>query len=237
MALNETHDPSLRSWVDSANAPDSDFPLQNLPFAIFRRAATLEPFRGGVAIGDNILDLGAVRKAGGLGGGAASPAARALTAAVEPTLNDLMALGPECWSELRRALSRGLRQGSPQQSSWEACQLPRAQAQFALPARIGDYTDFYTSIHHATAVGRMFRSDNPLLPNYKWIPIGYHGRSSSIGVSGQTFRRPRGQRLPPGAAHPVVGPSSRLDYELELGVFLGVGDRPGMPIPMADAEA
>jgi fumarylacetoacetase len=238
MALNETHDPSLRSWVDSANAPDSDFPLQNLPFAIFRRAGTLEPFRGGVAIGDRILDLGAVRNAGGLGGDAASPAARqALTAAVEPALNDLMALGPAGWSELRRALSRGLRQGSAQQSSWEACQLPQAQAQFALPARIGDYTDFYTSIYHATAVGRMFRPDNPLLPNYKWLPVGYHGRSSSIAVSGQSFPRPIGQIAPRGASTPMVAPSRRLDYELELGVFIGAGNELGSRVALDDAES
>jgi fumarylacetoacetase len=106
-----------------------------------------------------------------------------------------------------------------------------------LPARIGDYTDFYTSIYHATAVGKMMRPDNPLLPNYQWIPIGYHGRSSSIGVSGQTFRRPRGQRLEPGAVQPIVAPCRRLDYELELGVFVGNGNPPGIPIPIAEAES
>jgi fumarylacetoacetase len=148
-----------------------------------------------------------------------------------------MAAGPGLWSELRLALSRGLRLGSPQQRSWETCLVAQAQAEFALPARIGDYTDFYTSIHHATAVGRMFRPDNPLLPNYKWMPIGYHGRSSSIGVSGQSFRRPVGQLAPRGTLPPTLAPSARLDYELELGVFIGAGNELGSPIAIDEADS
>ena len=236
MALNETHDPALRSWVASANHAHSDFPLQNLPFGVFRRAESAEPFRGGVALGDQILDLAAVLEAGGCGTAAAT-ATQGIFLAAGPTLNDLMAAGPALWSELRLALSRALREGSPQQSSWKSCLVPQAQAQFALPARIGDYTDFYTSIYHATAVGRMFRPDNPLLPNYKWLPIGYHGRSSSIAVSGQKFLRPVGQIIPPGSSTPIVAPSRRLDYELELGVFIGAGNELHSQVPIDDAES
>ncbi|MDO5289376.1 MAG: fumarylacetoacetase [Pseudomonadota bacterium] len=229
-ALNETHDPALRSWLDSANAPGCDFPLQNLPFAVFRHAG--QPWRGGVAIGDAIVDLHAVAQAG-LFDGLAAQAARA---AAQDTLNALMALGAPAWHALRLALSRGLRQGAAQQAALAACLLPQTGAEYTVPARIGDYTDFYTSIHHATNIGRLFRPDNPLLPNYKWVPIGYHGRSSSIGISGQDFRRPLGQTLPPGASEPVFGPCKRLDIELELGVFIGPGNPQGQPIAMAGAE-
>jgi fumarylacetoacetase len=231
--LDETHDPQVRSWVDSANRADGEFPIQNLPFAVFRRADSAEEFRGGVAIGDQIVDLAALDKLGLF----EPQAARGIHAGGRSSLNSLMQLGPPVWSAVRRALFEGLREGSALQARLRSCVVAQSDAQYTLPAQIGDYTDFYTSIHHATAVGRMMRPDNPLLPNYRWIPIGYHGRSSSIGVSGQTFRRPQGQRLPPGAAQPVVGVSERLDYELELGVFVGVGNSPGTPIPVADAAA
>jgi fumarylacetoacetase len=231
-SLDETHDPRTRSWVESANRIDGEFPIQNLPFAVFRRNDRTEEFRGGVAIGDQIVDLAALAKLGLF----EAQAARGLDAGACPSLNSLMQLGRPVWSALRRALFEGLREGSSLQTQVRSCLVPQSAAQYSLPAHIGDYTDFYTSVHHAAAVGRMMRPDNPLLPNYRWIPIGYHGRSSSIGVSGQTFRRPQGQRLPPGAAQPVVGPSTRLDYELELGVFIGVGNAPGSPIPMAEAE-
>jgi fumarylacetoacetase len=231
--LDETHDPRVRSWVDSANRADGEFPIQNLPFAVFRRADGAEEFRGGVAIGDQIVDLAALD---GLGLFDAQ-AACGIHAGGGTSLNSLMQLGPAVWSAVRHALFDALREGSKLQTSLRKCLVDQSDAQFTLPAHIGDYTDFYTSIHHATAVGRMMRPDNPLLPNYRWIPIGYHGRSSSIGVSGQTFRRPQGQRLAAGAAQPGVGLSQRLDYELELGVFVGVGNSPGAPIPMADAEA
>jgi fumarylacetoacetase len=231
--LDDTHDPRTRSWVDSANRIDCEFPIQNLPFAVFRRADPAEEFRGGVAIGDQIVDLAALARLGVF----EAQAAEGIHAGGRATLNPLMQLGPGVWSAVRRALFEGLREGSSLQSSLRSCLVAQSDAQYSLPAQIGDYTDFYTSIHHATAAGRMMRPDNPLLPNYRWIPIGYHGRSSSIGVSGQTFRRPQGQRLPPGAAQPVVGPSQRLDYELELGIFVGVGNSPGTPIPMAEAEA
>jgi len=148
----------------------------------------------------------------------------------------LMQLGPPVWQALRRELFAGLSAGSPRESRFRECLVPQHGATFSLPAEIGDFTDFYTSIHHATAIGRQFRPDNPLLPNYKWVPIGYHGRSSSIGVSGQSFPRPRGQRLAPGERIPAVSASRRLDYELELGVFVGPGNERGKSIPIAAAE-
>src|SRR5437016_9306450 len=132
-----------------------------------------------------------------------------------------MALGPEAWSALRRSLSQTLRADSPQAAELGAALVPQSAAEFRVPAHIGGFTDFYASIHHATAVGRLFRPDNPLLPNYKWVPIAYHGRASSIRVSGSPFRRPVGQLLAPGAQAPVLAPSKRIDYELELGAFIG----------------
>ena len=233
MLLDETHDPRARSWLDSANRESGDFPIQNLPFAIFRRAGSAEEFRGGVAIGDQIIDL-AVLAARGIFQG---QAAQGIRAGADSSLNSLMQLGPEVSGAVRHALFEGLLAGSHQQAALQSCLVPQSSAQYSLPAQIGDYTDFYASIYHATAVGRLMRPDKPLLPNYEWIPIGYHGRSSSIDVSGQTFHRPRGQRLPPGALQPVVGASTRLDYELELGVFVGRGNSAGMAIPIADAEA
>jgi fumarylacetoacetase len=238
MRLNETHDPGLRSWVAAANDAGSDFPIQNLPFGVFRRRGSSEGYRGGVAIGDQVLDLEAARSRGVFPAARiGSAAVRALSCAAEPLLNDLMSLGPAPISDLRLVLSRALRHGSTQQGLLESCLVSHADAEMALPARIGDYTDFYTSLHHATAVGKLMRPDHPLLPNYKWMPIGYHGRSSSIGVSGQTVVRPLGQRLPSGSATPVVGPSERLDYELELGVFIGLGNDLGAPIPIAEADS
>ncbi|WP_211235068.1 fumarylacetoacetase [Azohydromonas australica] len=230
--LNETHDPALRSWVDSANYPDTDFPIQNLPFAVFRRKGSSEAFRGGVAIGDQIVDLAAVSAAGLFDGAAGE----AVAAAAQGKLNALMALGQPAWRALRLALSRALRDGAAQQPRLQACLVPQVEAQYDVPARIGDYTDFYTSVHHATNIGRLFRPDNPLMPNYKWVPIGYHGRSSSIAVSGQVFRRPVGQTLPAGATQPVTGPSQRLDIELELGIFIGSGNSLGEPVAIEQAE-
>jgi len=230
--LNETHDPELRSWVTSAHATGTDFPIQNLPFAIFRRKGSAEPLRGGVAIGDQIVDLAELAQARPFSG----RAAEALAAGSQGTLNALMALGPAHWSALRLALSRALLAGAHEQATVQVCLAPQAQVEYALPARIGDYTDFYTSIYHATNVGRLFRPDNPLMPNYKWVPIGYHGRASSVMVSGQNFARPCGQLKAPDAAAPVLGASRRLDIELELGVFIGQANALGEPVPMAEAE-
>jgi fumarylacetoacetase len=229
--LNATHDAQARSWLDSANVEGADFPIQNLPFAVFRRDAA-EAFRGGVAIGEDIVDLAALAALSVF----ESQAAAGLQAAAQPTLNALMQQGPVIWSALRHALFDALLRGSAHQAAIRACLVPQRAARFAVPAHIGDYTDFFISIHHATAVGRLFRPDNPLMPNYKWVPIGYHGRSSSIGVSGQSFPRPQGQRLPAGAGVPTIGPSQRLDYELEMGIFIGGGNSLGVPISMAEAE-
>ncbi|MGB3071456.1 MAG: fumarylacetoacetase [Ottowia sp.] len=231
--LNETHDPALKSWVESANGGQTDFPIQNLPFAIFRRRGTQESWRGGVAIGDQIVDMAAALKAGVFEGGAL-PAAQA---AAEPTLNHLMGLGTQPLSRLRGALSKALRQGSSHEAALKACLVPQSEAEYDLPARIGDYTDFYTSVHHATNIGKQFRPDNPLLPNYKWVPIGYHGRSSSIGVSGQSFKRPRGQVKPPEAEVPQVKPSARMDIELEMGILIGQCNELGDAIPIEQAES
>ena len=230
--IDATHDPQLCSWVPSANRPGSDFPLQNLPFAVFRRAGSGEALRCGVGIGDEILDLTAL--------GAAAPSADAiaagLAACATPGLNALLRLGPPVWRALRQALSELLRAGSPHASRLASALVPQSQAEFALPAHIGDYTDFYTSIHHATAVGRLLRPEQPLLPNYKWVPIAYHGRASSIVVSDQPVRRPQGQLMARGAERPVLAPTARLDYELELGVLIGPGNSRGEPIAIDRAE-
>ena len=229
---NETHAPHLTSWVSSANTPNTDFPIQNLPFAQFRRKGSDEVFRGGVAIGDLIVDLAAA-SAAELFEGIAQQAAEACT---QPTLNDFMGMGKSAWSALRLALSRALRSGSAQQSVLESCLVPQSEAEYSMPCQIGDYTDFYTSVHHASAVGAQFRPDNPLLPNYKWIPIGYHGRASSIDVSGQTFPRPQGQTKAPEASEPSFGSCKRLDHELEVGIFIGSGNTLGEPIDIEHAE-
>ncbi len=214
--MNRTHDPELRSWVESANAPDSDFPIQNLPLGVFRRKGSKEPPRGGVAIGDRILDLAAV----GLKTG--------------PTLNRLAAAGPAMWRALRNVLSKGL-SDPRQERRFRGHLVPMAKAQLLLPVEIGDYSDFFTGIYHATNTGRMFRPDNPLLPNYHWVPIGYHGRASSVVPSGTPVVRPNGQRKGPEFAEPTFGPSRRLDFELELGFVVGPGNPPGKPIPIRRA--
>ena len=230
--LNETHDPALRSWLASANTQGCDFPIQNLPFAVFRRRGSAEAFRGGVAIGDQIIDLAALAQTKLLSG----TAQQAAQAGAAPKLNALMALGPAAWSALRLALSRLLREGSAQQATVLACLVPQAEAEFDVAAQVGDYTDFYTSVHHATNIGKQFRPDNPLLPNYKWVPIGYHGRASSLVVSGHAFPRPKGQVKAPDAEVPTLKPSQRLDIELEMGVFIGTGNPLGEPVAITEAE-
>jgi fumarylacetoacetase len=238
--VNATHDPGLRSWVDSANAPDTDFPIQNLPLGVFRRVGRGEPFRVGVAIGDRIVDLGRHREQGRKpadGGAAPRLSEAALDACREPSLNAFMSMGHAAAGALRAHLSSALCEGSADQAQLEACLVPQSDAEFAVPATIGDYTDFYASIHHATAVGKQLRPENPLLPNYRWIPIAYHGRSSTIRVSGQDFHRPVGQRFARDAAAPEVGPTRRLDFELEVGIFMGRGNAPGTAIAIENAES
>jgi fumarylacetoacetase len=229
---NATHDPQLRSWVESANDPGGDFPIQNLPFGVFRRRASQEAFRGGVAIGDQIVDLAAVAEASVFGGAEAAIAA----AAAAPALNELMRLGAPAWSRLRAALSAALARGSEDAAALRGCLVPQAEVEYALPAAIGDFTDFFSSIHHATSVARLRRPDNPLPHAYRWAPLGYHGRASSIGVSGQQIHRPHGQVLPKGAEQPVFGPSWHLDFELELGAWIGVGNALGEPLTVDQAE-
>ena len=231
--LNETHHPALKSFVASANDGATDFPIQNLPFAVFKRTGADEPFRGGVAIGEQVLDLAALRHKKLLSGDAAS----ACTAAAQSSLNDFMSMGNSAWSALRLALSQLLREGSVDEALVRSCLIAQSDIEFALPARIGDYTDFFTSIHHATNVGKLFRPDNPLLPNYKGVPIAYHGRASSIGVSGQQLHRPVGQVCGAGQTVPVVQASRRLDFELELGIWIGTGNALGTRINVADADA
>jgi fumarylacetoacetase len=231
LMINETHDINLTSWVSSANS-DSDFPIQNLPFAIFKRKGQEEALRGGVAIGNQVLDLAAVAKMNLFSGSTQT----ALEAASQTTLNALMNLGVEANSALRLALSKALRTDSPLQNTLTPTLIAQDEIEFGMPCQIGDYTDFYTSIYHATAIGKLFRPDNPLLPNYKWIPIGYHGRSSTIGISGQTFHRPVGQTKAPDATEPSFGPCKRLDYELEMGLFVGKSTQMGELINIENAE-
>ncbi len=221
----------LRSWVSSANDRDTDFPLQNLPYGVF--CAGNENHIG-VAIGNQILDLRGCAEQGLL----ADLPAEVVSACTAAVLNPLMALGSTAWSALRRKLTTLLGEESAVQETRERVELllaPMSNATMQLPAQIGGYTDFYASIHHAERVGRLFRPENPLLPNYKYVPIGYNGRTSSIVVSGTAIRRPCGQ-LKPQQAEPAFAPARSLDYELEVGAFVGPGNALGQPIPIVEAE-
>ncbi|MFQ4144210.1 fumarylacetoacetase [Chlorogloeopsis sp. ULAP02] len=229
---NATHDPNLRSWVESANHKDTDFPIQNLPFGVFRPLGSAEPARIGVAIGDQILDLSKCYQAGLL----QELPDQLQAACTASNLNLLMSAGSESGSILRRHLSELLRSDRQQPASATEILIPMSSAELLLPAIIGDYTDFYASIFHATNVGKLFRPDNPLLPNYKYVPIGYHGRASSIVSSGTAIKRPQGQRKKPEDSAPIFSPSVMLDYELEVGFFVGVGNELGQPIPIDRAE-
>ena len=228
--LDGTHDASLRSWVESANEPGSDFPVQNLPLGVFRRGGS-GPRRIGCAIGENVLDLVACSEHGLLRG----LPSEVEEACLAPALEALMAIDARVRGTLRHRLSHLLRaEGGFVTARSDAAfvLLRRSDAAMQLPATVGDYTDFYASLFHATNVGRMLRPDNPLLPNYKWVPIGYHGRASSLVVSGTPIRRPCGQTEPgPDAPAPAFGPSRNLDYELEVGAFLGPGNALGEPDP------
>lgn len=222
-AIDETHDPARTSWVEGA-AGHPDFPIQNLPLGIFAPPGGAP--RAGVAIGDRILDLA--------GAAPLLPEAAAATLA-GATLNALFALPAGDRAALRRRLS-ALLSGEAHRAALAPLLHPAAACAMRLPCAIGDYTDFYVGIHHATNVGRQFRPDTPLLPNYKWVPIGYHGRASSVRPSGVPVVRPNGQRRPPDGEAPVFGPSVRLDYELELGLWIGPGNAPGTAIPIGAAD-
>ena len=216
--MNQTHDPKLRSWVESANDPATDFPIQNLPFGTFKRKNTRAAPRGGVAIGDQIFDLAGL----GLKTG--------------PTLNALAAAGRPTWSALRKMLSKVL-SDEQNRKKYSKFLVPQGKAELFLPVAIGGYSDFFTGIHHAGNMGRILRpGGDPLMPNYKWLPIGYHGRASSIVVSGTPVTRPRGQAKAPDAPAPRFGPAQRLDYEVELGFVIGPGNRLGKPVPVGKAH-
>jgi len=222
-ALDETHDPALRSWVAGSQA-GSDFPVQNLPLGIFSEAKGRR--RPGVAIGDYILDLGAIADL------LEEEWRHDLS---QPVLNGWLARGRERHRELRARLSEILTD-ERYRDDVEPHLIGQSEVRMHVPCLIGDYTDFYVGIHHATNVGKQFRPDNPLLPNYKYVPIGYHGRASSVRASGEDVTRPCGQRKPPDAEAPEYGPSRRLDYELELGLWIGRGNKLGHPIPISEAD-
>ena len=216
------------SWLPIA--PDSDFPLHNLPFGIFSTGS--EQPRVGVAVGDYIIDMQAAAQLGIF-----SKAGVAVSVFAQPTLNDLMALGRACAQRLRILLQKQLTQhDSALHRAADRVLVRQANAHLHLPVAIGDYTDFYSSLEHATNVGKLFRPDNPLLPNWKHLPIAYHGRASSVVVSGTPIHRPHGQILPPGAGSPIFSPSQALDYELELGFIIGKNSKVGVPVSAEDAE-
>jgi fumarylacetoacetase len=230
--VDRSHTPERRSWVTSANAPGADFPIQNLPYGVFVPAEGGAP-RIGVAIGDAVLDLAAAAR------GLLEAPEAALAACAAPDLNGLMALAPADRLALRHAVADLLDESHPvarNPSIGEPLLHARRDVTMVMPAHIGDYTDFYASIHHATRVGELFRPDQPLLPNYKWVPIGYHGRASSVVVSGTPVRRPAGQIRPPGADRPCFAPTRQLDYELELGAWIAGANPLGTPVPIDAAE-
>src|SRR5712672_691359 len=226
--LNETHDPARQSWVASANRPGCDFPIQNLPFGAFRARHESSVPTIGVAIGDQILAVGAAASAFD---GLAQQAAAACDA---PHLNGLMGLGPPAWSALRRALSRLLSEPARRDAVQKYLR-PIADAELLVPVKIGNFTDFFASVFHATNAGKIFRPDNPLMPNYKYVPVAYHSRASSVCVSGAPVRRPHGQAKGPDEPAPVYRASRALDYELELGFYIGVPTALGEPVPIGDA--
>ncbi|WP_343344164.1 fumarylacetoacetase [Sphingomicrobium sp. XHP0239] len=224
MNIDATHDANLKSWVSGADG-HPDWPVQNLPLGVFT-AGDDEP-RIGTAIGDHVLDLDAL---------AEHFDEDTATALGEPTLNALFALGAEAMQGLRETLSR-LLTDEANRTAVEPHLVPMDSVEMQLPAHVGDYTDFYVGIHHAKNVGSLFRPDNPLLPNYKHIPIGYHGRASSVRVSGHPVVRPSGQKKPAEeGGMPTRSPSKRLDYELEMGIWIGEGNALGDPIPVGEAE-
>ena len=237
--LDHTHDPAARSWLASANAPGTDFPAQNLPFGVLRPAGSSQPWRGAVAIGDQAIDLAALHAAAPFAG----LAAQGLAAASGPRLNALMACAPAVWRALRHALFAALRDDAPAalRQAVQAALLPLADIEHSLPAFIGDYTDFFTSIHHVRNAGRMFNPAvaDPVGANFRSLPIAYHGRASSVVVSGTPVRRPWGQ-VPTGdrtgGATTRHAPSGKLDYELELALWIGGANAQGEAVPLDQAE-
>lgn len=228
--LNKTHEADRRSWIESANATDCPFPIQNLPFGVFRPRGRSGTARGGIAIGDAILDISACTAAfDGLAHAAAASCAAS-------DLNGLMSLGPKAWSALRYQLSDLLSVDNQRgRDLLSPCLFDLKGADLHVPAKVNNFTDFFASIDHATNAGRLFRPNQPLLPNYKYVPVAYNGRSSSIVVSGTAIRRPRGQIMPSGAVEPIYGPCRQLDYEVELGIYLGAKTDLGAPVRIDNA--
>lgn len=250
-AIDETHDPELRSWIESANDPETDFPIQNLPLGVFYDAGDDEDEtdgRVGIAIGDQILDLDACAQEGlfdeldeELYAGDEDEEESFESDVEDPLLSLLAASGMEKWGAIRRRASELLREGNDELAGKKKlrkrCLVPMERAGYCTPGGTGDYTDFYASVHHATNVGSMFRPDNPLLPNYRHMPIAYHGRASTLVPTGRAVRRPCGQTCEkPGETDPVYGPCRLLDYEVEVGVYMGPGNDLGHRIPIERAE-
>lgn len=232
--INETHDANLKSWVESANDPNTDFPIQNLPFCVFYINEDPSAVHHGVAIGDSVLDLDGCFEAGLFD---SSYDEFLGSNNMWDWLDGIMEFSSAERAEFRKHISEILTEGFAQQEIAAEFLIPRSDCSFEdLPAVIGDYTDFYASVFHATNVGSMFRPDNPLLPNYKYVPIGYHGRASSIVISGTDIKRPKGQNRTDTEAPPVYIPSKSLDYEMEVGFFVGRGNEMGETIPIDKAE-
>ena len=233
--INETHDQNLKSWVESANAPGTDFPIQNLPFCIFSRECSYENLRIGVAIGDFVLDVYPCYEACLFDDESFTIAVTAGDYCLD---HSVMRKNRNVQRAFRRRLSEILSEKADAETrkTVERNLIPMDEVQFWLPAHVGDYTDFYCSIYHATNVGSMFRPDNPLMPNYKYIPIGYHGRASSIVVSGTEITRPKGQTRPDADAPPEYIPCRNLDYEMEIGFYVGQGNDLGETIALENAE-
>ena len=228
--INPTHNPALRSWVDSAHRPGTDFPIQNLPLGVGIQGKT-GPRRVLTAIGDHVLDVCQALDVGLFQG----MAAEAAESCRSGRLNDLMALGPGHASALRQALSALLSADSPHQGKLAPCMTPQAEVNMTLPAQVGDFSDFFTSIHHATNSGRLSRPDNPLLPNFKHMPVAYHSRVSSLVVSDTPCIRPSGQIKPAGETLPRYAPSQCLDFECEVGFYVGQGSALGTTVALENA--
>ena len=229
-AINETHDPARKSFIASANDGKTEFPIQNLPFGVFRAPGGHEAARVGIAIGDMILDLS---HGWGLFSG---DAAKAAEACAEPPLNELMRCGPKAWSALRLQVWRLLSADNKNTDAVKQWLVPMSAVAMLLPVKIPNFTDFFASVFHATNAGSLFRPDNPLLPNYKYVPVAYHSRPSSVRVSGTPVRRPRGQTKPANDAVPAYRAARSLDYELELGFYIGTGNELGTPVPIGEAQ-
>lgn len=231
--LNRTHDPSAASWVPDANEANGDFPIQNLPYGVFRRN-NREAFRAGIAIGAHVLDLKALQATGLLNG----LALRAANECLNSTLNRFMALGAPAWQALRHSTFDLLHVAAKPETvdAVRGCLIAQSDIEYALPVSIGDYTDYFTSIHHAINGGRLLDPDYKLARAFQWLPMAYHGRASSIGVAGHQFLRPRGQVLDQATGVPSYRPTGRLDFELELGILIGRENTLGEPVVMRDAE-